>query len=96
MLHAGEAGEGNPQQDCKRGGLGCGRHQSNYRRWRALVDVGSPDMEGGCRHLEAEADDDHAQREKGKMRRGAGAKCVGDRVGIEVVQPVAPNAIAIP
>src|ERR1700682_163275 len=53
----------NAQEQSECGGLRTSREERGDGRGGALVDVGSPDLEGGGSDFEAEADENHGEAE---------------------------------
>src|SRR5216683_2125030 len=80
VLHRGEGGEGDAEQDGEGGRLGGGRHEADYGGGGSLVDIGCPYVEGGGGDLEAEADDDEGEGGESELRGCGGGHAVGDRI----------------
>ncbi len=59
---------GQAQEHGEGSDLGPGGHQGDHRGRRALIHVGSPDLEGRGRNLEAKADQNHGHGKSGKAR----------------------------
>src|SRR5947207_10664740 len=68
----------NSQQHGKHRGLGRGGHESNDRRWSALVHVGSPDVKGSSSDFETQSNEHQGDTGVGQHRNAAGTQHLAD------------------